>query len=102
MRRVLTIAALAVLGLAVAVGVTMAASSLTQQSVGLSSEPLTAGEQLALPSDASPEPAPETSPPAKSTTVPETTTGDDRSDNSGSGSEDSGRGRGRGRGGDDD
>lgn len=38
---------LAVLGLAVAAGVTAVASSLSTQHVGLSSEPLSAGERLA-------------------------------------------------------
>ena len=40
-------ALIALLGLAVAALVSLSASALTSQSVGLSSEPLTAGEQLA-------------------------------------------------------
>jgi hypothetical protein len=39
--------ALALLGLVVAAGVSLAASRLSSQHIGLSSEPLTAGEQLA-------------------------------------------------------
>lgn len=47
MRRLLLWTALALGGLLVAVGVTTAATSLTSQRVGISSEPLDAGESLA-------------------------------------------------------
>ena len=50
-RRLLLWLALAIVGLLVAVGVTTAATSLTSQRVGLSAEPLDAGDDLA------PEPA---------------------------------------------
>jgi hypothetical protein len=47
MRSLLLWTLAAVAGLLIAAGITLAASSLSSQSIGLSSEPLTAGEQLA-------------------------------------------------------
>lgn len=90
-RRALTIAALALLGLALAVGLTVATSSLTNQAVGLSDEPLTAGEQLAVPT---PTPRAAEQPPQRTPTPtpspsPAPTVDDDRGgDSSGSGSDD--------------
>ena len=45
--RIATLVALALLGLVVAAGVSLAASRLSSQHIGLSSEPLTAGQRLA-------------------------------------------------------
>jgi hypothetical protein len=45
--RIAVLVALALLGLVVAAGVSLAASRLSSQHIGLSSEPLTAGERLA-------------------------------------------------------
>ena len=127
-RRLFLLTLLAFAGLLVAVGITMAATELTSQSIGLQSEPIDAGDALAPAATAaapratrtaspSPKrtptrtptatpartrtPAPTAAPPAP-TAVP-----DDGDDNSGEGSDDDdgsgrGRGRGRGRGGDDD
>ncbi len=114
LKGILGIAGLAVLGLLVAVGISMAASSLSSQSIGISEEPLSAGEELAAPAAhgdhpdprtnddhpappshahrATPSPAPAAPPPA----VP-ATRGHRARDDDGSGR---GRGRGRGRGGD--
>jgi hypothetical protein len=47
MKRVLSIAGLALLGVVIAVAVTMVASDLSSQSIGISEEPVTAGEELA-------------------------------------------------------
>jgi hypothetical protein len=97
---------LAVCGVLLVAGVTMAASTLSTQTIGLSREPLSAGDEL------SPSGTPTATPQARraKTTRPRPTptatavpTVDD--DHSGSGGDDSsgrGRGRGRGRGGDDD
>ena len=88
--------ALAVAGVLLVAGVTYAASQLSTQTIGLSSEPLSAGSEL----------APRATPTA--TPVPPAATDDDAvEDSSGSGGDDDsgqgrGRGRGRGRGGDDD
>jgi hypothetical protein len=49
LKRLLGIAGLAVLGLLVAVGISMAAGTLSSQSIGISDEPLSAGENLAAP-----------------------------------------------------
>ena len=91
-RRILLWTVLALAGLLVAVAVTMAATSLTSQRVGLQSEPLDAGEALAPGARrerATPTPDP--------TATPSPETGEDEDDDSGRG-----RGRNRGRGGDDD
>jgi hypothetical protein len=80
MRKAVTIA-VALLGLAAAVGITVAANSLTRQPVGLSNEPLTAGEQLAVPTSSTPR-APERRPapkPSTTSTSPRPTVTDDRS-----------------------
>jgi hypothetical protein len=111
----------AVAGLVLAAGLTTAAATLSDQRVGLSSEPLTAGDDLApaaTPSaaptrtprprrTATPTPKPRrTATPAPTAVRTAVPTVDDHGggDNSGSGSGDSGsgRGRGRGRGGGDD
>lgn len=108
-KRILGIATLALAGLAIAVGVTMATSSLSSQAIGISDEPVTAGQELAVPGPTPSPPRTTTAarPPADGTR----TTGDDDEDRGGSddrggdgdgsGGDDSGRGRGRGRGGDD-
>jgi hypothetical protein len=86
----------AVAGVLVIAGVTAAASTLSTQSIGLSSEPLTAGDRLAP--TATPTPTP-TATPRKSTRTPTPTptpTVDDhggssgRSGSSGHGSDDHG------------
>jgi hypothetical protein len=113
---------LAVCGVLLVAGVTVAASRLSTQTIGLSSEPLSAGDRLApkatrtsaapnqKPKRAAQKPKPTATPTATPTPPVATVTAappvitDDHGgdDNSGSGSDDSGRGRGRGRGGDDD
>ncbi len=122
-RRNLVIAIAAVAGLFLAAALTTAASTLSGQSIGLSSEPLSAGRGLAPAETEEPEPTrtatprptrtprprrtatPAPDPTAAPTSAP---TVDDDEDNSGPGGggddDDSGRGRGRGRGrgGDDD
>jgi hypothetical protein len=115
-RRFATGAALALAGLAAAVGIGLLANTISGDSVGVGAEPLSAGETLA-PADPSADDREgrqrqrrnqnrggddartTTSPTLTEEIAPPTTT----EDNSGSGSEDSsgrGRGRGRGRGGD--
>lgn len=107
-RRLLTLTVAGLLGLALAVGVTMAASHLTDEDIGLDSEPLTAGRELA-PAEArtattaarertrttrtTPARTTSTTP---TTTAPRTTPATTVDDDS------SGRGRGRGGDGDDD
>lgn len=106
-------------GVALAVGITMAATSVTSQRIGLESEPLSAGSELvpttartatvdarparttpartqtqAAPPSAAPPPA--TTPPVATPPVTPPATDDDASDD-----DDGGKGRGRGRGGDD-
>jgi hypothetical protein len=114
--------ALAVAGVLLVAGVTYAASQLSTQTIGLSSEPLSAGSKLAprttptaTPTVARRErparrarPRPTAQPRVTATPVPPVATDDDDAeDSSGSGGDDDsgqgrGRGRGRGRGGDDD
>jgi len=115
-RSTIGLVVLALLGLVLAAGITMAASSLTSQRVGLSAEPLSAGDELV------PQERPATTPARSrarttrtSTTSARTTTtpapaptattddhgGDDHGGAGDEGEDDSGRGRGRGRGGDD-
>ncbi len=112
--------ALAVAGVLLVAGVTYAASQLSTQTIGLSSEPPSAGSELApraapiaTPAAARRErparrarPRPTAEPRATATPVPPAATDDDAvEDSSGSGGDDDsghGRGRGRGRGGDDD
>ncbi len=118
-RRTLAIVVAAVAGLFVAAGLTTAASTLSNQSVGLSSEPLTAGGALAPEETAEPSPSPRptrsptprptrspkprrTATPAPTRTAAPPVEDDDNSGHGGGGDDDSsGRGRGRGRGGDD-
>ena len=121
MKRVLSIAGLALLGIALAVGVTMAVASLSSQSVGISEEPLEAGEELVVPAataPARPRTQTATTPARTTATTPRTpppppppppaapdddeSGADDRSGSDSGSDDDSGRGRGRGRGGDDD
>lgn len=124
MKRILSIAGLALLGIALAVGVTMAAASLSSQSIGISEEPVEAGEQLAVPTVTAPErprtqtattparttattPRTTPAPPPPATTAQVPADQDRRADNSGSDDDDSSggghsSGRGRGRGGGDD
>jgi hypothetical protein len=110
-------AALALAGLLIAAGAAYAASKITTQPIGLSSEPLSAGRQLAPSQDAAPKatatatprrtatPTPRRTPtptPTPTRTATAAPTVDDHG--GGSGSDDSGsddRGRGRGGGGDD-
>jgi hypothetical protein len=108
-----TLAALA--GILVAAGITLAASSLSSQQIGLSAEPLSAGDALvpATPTAAptaskTPEQqkkkrrAQRTATPAPTATAVPTVRaepGDDHGGNRGSGSDDGGGGSGKGRGG---
>jgi len=93
-RRTAAWAGAALAGLVLAGGLTTAAAQLSNQRVGLSSEPLTAGEQLAPPArtaapptrTATPRPARTATPTPARTAAP---TVDDH------GGDDSGRGRGR-------
>jgi hypothetical protein len=113
MRRALTIGVLALLGLAVAVAITMAASSLSSQSIGLSDEPLDAGDALVVPPAATTRPPraqptrdaapqvttrPQVTTPPKVTTPPQVTTEQTRTTGGGAdrgarSPEDSGSGR---------
>lgn len=110
MKRIVLLTLVALGGLALAVGITTAATKLTSQSVGLESEPLTAGDDLAprrapvprtqtTPTRTTEAPPRTTTPttPAPTITTPRAPEAED---------EDSGRGRGRsrgrGRGGEDD
>jgi hypothetical protein len=108
---------LAVCGVLLVAAVTVAASRLSTQTIGLSSEPLSAGDRLAPKATRTPaapkptatrarqKPKPTATPVATATAAPPVITDDHGGDDdSGSGSDDSGRGRGRGRGrgGDDD
>ena len=114
-RRLLTIFATGILGVALAAGLALAADRITNQPVGLSDEPITAGEALAPPAPrASPAPkrrrsararrrarAAARTPAQVTSTTPAPappTVLSPRSDDSGESGED-GRGRGRGRGG---
>jgi hypothetical protein len=120
-RRFATGAALALVGLAAAVGIGLLANTISGDSVGLGAEPLSAGETLAPAEPRSNdraeqrqrqrqrrrrnrnrggEDAVRTTPTTPTEIAPPTTTTEDNSgeDNSGSGSDDSGQGRGRGRG----
>jgi hypothetical protein len=109
-RRNLAIAVAAVAGLVLAAALTTAAGSLSRQSVGLSSEPPTAGRGLspvetatATPTAKPPRPAkprPTRTPRPSATPAPTVTAAPTSDDNSGSGGggDSSGRGRGRGRG----
>lgn len=87
---------LALLGLALTVGVTYAASELSSQTIGLSAEPPSAGDDLAPEAIAAPEPTATPRRPRPEPT-PTAVPGDEGDDDGGKG-----RGRGRGRGGDDD
>jgi hypothetical protein len=105
-KRPVAVAALALLGLVLAAAITLAASSLTSQRIGISDEPLDSGSELARPESRQPRHTPTPAP----TATPSPAATEEENDSSGSGGEgeaeddDSGRGRGRGRGrgGDDD
>ena len=98
---------LAVTGLVVAVAVSVAASKLSEPQVGLTSEPVTAGERLA-PRTRATTPADGRTTTTETPTTPTTTTDtrptrtvpddDESDDDEGAEDDDSGRGRGRGRG----
>ena len=92
-----TVAAIA--GLLVAAGVTLAASKLSSQRIGLSSEPLSAGDELAAPASTrtttpTPTPKPRRTATPKPTRTPSGSGGEDKGGSSGSssggGSDDSG------------
>ena len=104
---------LAVLGLAAAVGIGLAANAISDDSVGLSAQPLSAGDSLAPPkaeqrprkqprrtrhtktegqTQTAPPTTTEAPPPATPVPPPPTVTDDHGGDNSGSGSSDSGGG----------
>jgi len=72
-RRLLLWLALAIVGLLVAVGVTTAATTLTSQRVGLSAEPLDAGDQLAPKPARSADPTPTAKPKPKKRKKPQRT-----------------------------
>lgn len=106
---------LAVGGVLLVAGVTLAASTLSTQTIGLSREPLSAGDELSPAGTPTATPQarrarterPRRTPTPTATAVPTVvaTVDDDRSGSDDSGGDDSsgrGRGRGRGRGGDDD
>ena len=107
----------ALAGVVLAAGVTYAASSLSTQSIGLSSEPVSAGDDLAPQAPPTPTPTPTATPtprkkkkrptptPTPTPTPRPAVTPVPTADDHGGGDDDddsSGRGRGRGRGGDDD
>lgn len=72
MRRVLAWALAAIAGIVVAVAISYAASTLSSQHVGLSSEPLTAGDRL-VPHATRPAPRPRGTPTALPTRTPAAT-----------------------------
>jgi len=112
-RRTLLIAILAIGGLVLAAGLTTAASTLSGQSVGLSAEPLSAGESLAPRETATPArtrtprptrtatPKPTRTATPQPTRTPAPTVDDDNRGPGGGDDDGGGHGRGRGRGGDD-
>lgn len=104
MRHRLGIAALALLGIALAAAITFAASTLTSQRIGISGESLTAGDRLARPETtpaptATPRPRRRPRPRPTAFATPAPTIDDEAGDEDGGGK---GRGRNRGRGGGDD
>src|SRR5215208_4639060 len=91
----------ALAGVVLAAGVTYAASSLSTQRIGISSEPASAGQDLAPARTETPKPTPTPAP--RATAVPTAVpTVDDHGGDDNGGDDSSGKGRGRGRGGDDD
>src|SRR3954453_22889042 len=79
----------AIPGLLVAAGVTLAASTLSSQRIGLSSEPLSAGDELAAPAStrtATPTPKPRRTATPKPTRTPSKSGRDDKGGRSGGGS----------------
>src|SRR6478672_10173756 len=99
-----TLGALA--GVVLAAGVTYAASSLSTQRIGISSEPVSAGQELAPKATATrtatPTPTPKKKAKPKPTATPRpTTTAIPTVDDHGGGSDDHGGGRGGGHGSDD-
>src|SRR4051812_49666892 len=80
--------AAAIAGLLVAAGVTLAASKLSSQRIGLSSEPLSAGDELAAPASTrtpTPTPKPRRTATPKPTRTPSGSGGDDNGGGSGGG-----------------
>src|SRR3954453_8202407 len=76
----------AIPGLLVAAGVTLAASKLSSQRIGLSSEPLSAGDELAAPASTrtpTPTPKPRRTATPKPTRTPSGSGGDDNGGSSG-------------------
>ena len=93
-------------GVVLAAGVTYAASSLSTQRIGISSEPASAGQDLAPARTESPTPTPTPTPrrqrrPTPTPTPTPRATATPTLDDHGGSDESSGRGRGRGRGSDD-
>lgn len=110
-KTIATVLTLGVLGVGAALGIGLAANAISGDSIGLSAEPLRAGDTLSPPTsstavDSRTTTTGRTTSTATTTTTPPATSTEPGDDNSGSGSGDSGqgrgRGRGRGRGGDDD
>jgi hypothetical protein len=95
----------ALAGLVLAAGLTSAAAQLSNQRVGISSEPLTAGDALApTPTPtrtATPRPTRTPTPAPRRTVVPTVDDNGGHGSDDGVGDDSGGRGRGRGRGGDD-
>ena len=92
----------AVAGIVLVAAVTVAASRLSTQTIGLSSEPTEAGRALAprasgAPPSPTPDPTPSRTPTPRRTVTPQPTASADEP-----GDDHGGRGRGRGRGSDDD
>lgn len=104
MKRPVAVAALALLGLVLAAAITLAASSLTSQRIGISDEPLDSGSELARPESRQPRRTPTPTPTATPTATPTPSATEEESEGGEGEDDDSGRGRGRGRGrgGDDD
>ena len=112
-RRTAAWAGIALVGLVLAAGLTSVAAQLSNQRVGLSSEPLTAGDALApTPTPtrtatlrpartATPRPTRTAAPSVTRTAVPSVAGSGGHGSDDGSGDDSGGRGRGRGRGGDD-
>jgi len=114
-RRTAAWVGIALVGLVLAAGLTSAAAQLSNQRVGLSSEPLTAGDALAptpTPTPtrtatprpartATPRPTRTATPSATRTAVPTVAGSGGHGSDDGSGDDSGGHGRGRSRGGDD-
>jgi hypothetical protein len=97
MRERLVWIGLGLLGLVAAAAIGLAASKVTDAPIGLSAEPVSAGEALAPKRTATPRPRRRATPTATATSAPTATVDDDGGDD-----DSGGRGRGRGRSDDDD